>query len=172
MPVEKKSAAFKKNVPNFILKQQVNLMEEQRAHYRQLNTDLQFLENGLRTLSVRDRLWPLEEMDDHELEEFIINTHRLAWECLAIQLRQNMPEYQFYHNLSLETPGYPKMIEVTRHMIQYCNNDAVEEYRTLTDTESRVTEVLQQIHNALIGHYYFQHPGMDTVYAHEVHFGR
>ena len=119
-----------------------------------------------------DALWPVAELETEDIENFINALYCLSWECLAIHALENMPTFPLYRAAAFCSGDFPAMIQATRQLVQCCDELLIEEYRDVTPAERETIGLLEQLHHALIGHYYFQHPGMDTVSAHEVKFRR
>jgi hypothetical protein len=117
-----------------------------------------------------EALWPLAGLEEEHIENFINALYRLAWECLAIHAREDMPTFPLYRAAAFCGGDFPAMIQTTRQLVQCCDKLLMEEYREITQEERETIVLLEQLHHAMIGHYYFQHPGMDTVGAHEVKF--
>lgn len=117
-----------------------------------------------------EQLWPLASLDETEVSEWLFDLYLLCWECISMQQAVNMPPLRNFTNQNHAETNYPDAIRITRALVQVCNDDLITAYRPLTLNEHDIIQRLQQVHNALIGHHYFQHPGMETVSAHEVRF--
>lgn len=130
------------------------------------------LENFLCDQNHADALWPVAELEAEDIENFSNALYRLSWECLAIHARENMPPFPLYRSASFVSGDFPSMIRATRLLVQCCDGLLIEEYRDVTPAERETINLLEQLHHAMIGHYYFQHPGLETVSAQEVRFSR
>jgi len=138
--------------------------------FEHLQNDIRLMENTLAVFADHDHIWPVADMDKDALHEFSENLHRLTWECLAMAGRMNMPRYQAYDSDHEWTTDYGVLIRLTGTWVQCCDKNLIGEYRDLTVMEDQTITLLQQLHSAMIGHVYFQHPGMETVAAREVRF--
>ncbi|EHQ29683.1 hypothetical protein [Mucilaginibacter paludis] len=138
--------------------------------FEHLQSDIRLLENTLAVFADQDHIWPGADMDTDALHEFAEDLHRLAWECLAIAGRRDMPPYLAYDTEHLWTTDYGVLIRLTRTWVQNCDENLIREYRDLTIAEDQTITLLQQLHSAMIGHVYFRHPGMESIPAHEMRF--
>jgi hypothetical protein len=145
-------------------------MNTSTVTFEHLQNDIRLLENTLAVFAEPDHIWPVADMDAEALHAFAGDLHRLAWVCLAMARRIDMPPYLVYDPEHEWTTDYGVLIRLTRAWVQTCTEDLISEYRDLTMGEDQTIILLQQLHSALVGHVYFRHPGMDTIRADEVKF--
>lgn len=108
-------------------------------------------------------IWPVEDLADKELVEFIDDLYQLCKECLCMRLRVNVAPLVIGLEADENGLGRTKMIGVTRRLLFCCDTSLIEEYRELTLRECDVIRLLEQIHAALIGAHFRTHPFESTV---------
>jgi len=117
-------------------------------------------------------LWPIADMDRLDKCHWLLSLHHLAWECLAMRRREDMPAYQLYDHGCFEYVCFTEMIAITRTLLQYCDERVITAFRPLFLHEEETITKLQELHSAMIGQYYLQHPGMESVSAQDIRFAR
>ena len=135
---------------------------------------MKLLENGLTDLRFEGPgIWPLCELDETELKVYFAGLHKLMHQCLAMHLRCEAPamaRFLSFADAPLETLGYRRLIQLTRELLFCCDLNLIYEYRMPTGAEYDIIRLLEQTHAQLIGAYYGQRPGEETLDAHELIF--
>jgi len=115
-------------------------------------------------------IWPLDELEDEEVQAFIDALYQLSHECLCMQLRVNAPELAPYDHAVPEYLTRPELIVLTRQLIFCCDTRLIREYRAITGRERQVIRLLEQAHAQLIGAHYFAHPHVVSVSSRDIRF--
>lgn len=115
-------------------------------------------------------IWPIAELNDEEYDDFFLKLNELASECLAMHGCPETPAKNYQLTNSGCFMNYPDMIRFTRELIWCCDIDLIYEYRLLHTGEYDTIRLLEQTHAQLIGAYYYQHPGEETLAADELRF--
>ena len=114
--------------------------------------------------------WLMGELEDKDLKAFIAGLYKLTHECLCMQLHVNTPGMPAYVSCTGQWLEKRELIIMTRELIFCCELGTIYPYRELSRNECEIIRYLEIIHAQLIGDYYFQHPGMELVQAHEIRF--
>lgn len=115
-------------------------------------------------------IWPVEDLEDSELAQFIIDLRCLSKECLCMRLRVNMLSVCVDLDGEELFLGRAEVIVLTRNLLFCCDRRLIAEYRELTLREREVIRLLEQIHVALIGAHFRTHPFESTVCMRDIRF--
>jgi len=111
---------------------------------------------------------PIRDWEESRLSAFLDRLYRLTHECIAMHNRADTPPLQPFKTHLANKLSRPELIQLTRQLLRRCNRELINGFRQLSPAEENIIATLEQIHNALIGDFYFQHPGMETIDT--VHF--
>jgi hypothetical protein len=131
---------------------------------KQLILGLVSLYSGLKDLRHEaPGIWPLSELEEDEYHDFFQKLQDLATQCMGMHGCFELPEQKYRMTMTEILMDYPDMIRFTRELIWCCDMDLITEYRQLVKGEYETIRLLEQTHAQLIGAFYVQRPGEETL---------
>jgi hypothetical protein len=117
-------------------------------------------------------IWPVDELEDEDLKTFVADIYALAHTCRCMHMPVMAPNRKPYVYHETQWLERRELVILTRELLWCCDLDLVYEYRQPDLPEYEAVRLLEQTHAQLIGAVYGDRPGMETVAADEIRFGR